>query len=110
MQNRRHLNKASVALMKKLQDNDGAACEALPEMFFPQGQNMEMLMSEIRIAKSICAECPVKRECLDYALVADEPYGIWGGLTPTERSILKRRNTLPVELPEPKIDFNYRKL
>jgi WhiB family redox-sensing transcriptional regulator len=77
--------------MKKLQDFDGADCEALPEMFFPQGQNMDMLMSEIRIAKAICVQCPIKQECLEYALVADEPYGIWGGLTPTERNILKRR-------------------
>lgn len=36
-------------------------------------------------AKSICGVCPVSRECLDYALSIREPYGIWGGLTETER-------------------------
>ena len=36
-------------------------------------------------AKSICRVCPVIRECLDYALAINEPYGIWGGLTEAER-------------------------
>ena len=36
-------------------------------------------------AKSICVVCPVRSQCLDYAMVIKEPYGIWGGLTETER-------------------------
>jgi WhiB family redox-sensing transcriptional regulator len=36
-------------------------------------------------AKRVCAECSVRRECLDYALTTREPYGIWGGLTELER-------------------------
>lgn len=80
-----------IALMTKMQEFDGAPCEITPEVFFPKGQDMDMLMSEIRFAKTICSECPIKRECLDYALIANEPFGIWGGLTPTERNILKRR-------------------
>lgn len=36
-------------------------------------------------AKSICKVCPVNAECLQYALEIREPYGIWGGLTETER-------------------------
>ncbi|WP_316044735.1 WhiB family transcriptional regulator [Acidiferrimicrobium sp. IK] len=36
-------------------------------------------------AKSICAACPVRRPCLDYALRIREPHGIWGGLNETER-------------------------
>jgi WhiB family redox-sensing transcriptional regulator len=36
-------------------------------------------------AKSICVICPVRAQCLDYAMVIREPYGIWGGLTETER-------------------------
>ena len=36
-------------------------------------------------AKSICKVCPVNVECLEYALTIREPYGIWGGLTETER-------------------------
>ena len=36
----------------------------------------------------ICAGCPVRMACLDYALRAGERYGIWGGLTPDERAAL----------------------
>jgi WhiB family transcriptional regulator, redox-sensing transcriptional regulator len=39
-------------------------------------------------AKAICAECPVRAECLDYALSIREPHGIWGGLTEAERRAL----------------------
>jgi WhiB family redox-sensing transcriptional regulator len=36
-------------------------------------------------AKSICAQCAVQSECLDFALRVHEPHGIWGGLTEAER-------------------------
>ncbi|WP_407662754.1 WhiB family transcriptional regulator [Mycolicibacterium helvum] len=36
-------------------------------------------------AKQICWSCPVLEACRRYALNAHEPYGIWGGLTPSER-------------------------
>lgn len=36
-------------------------------------------------AKAICQVCPVKGDCLEFALEIREPYGIWGGLTETER-------------------------
>ena len=41
-----------------------------------------------RPAKAICAECPVRRPCLEYALV-HEPFGIWGGLSGRERQRLR---------------------
>ena len=43
-----------------------------------------------RRAKSICAACPVRQRCLEYAIAADERYGIWGGLTKDERRMLRR--------------------
>ena len=39
-------------------------------------------------AKAICASCPVRRPCLDYALRIREPHGIWGGLNELERKQL----------------------
>jgi WhiB family redox-sensing transcriptional regulator len=38
-----------------------------------------------RRAKQICWLCPVLEACRNYALNAEEPYGIWGALTPSER-------------------------
>lgn len=36
-------------------------------------------------AKSICATCPVQVECLEYAVMTNQNYGVWGGLTEPER-------------------------
>ena len=42
-------------------------------------------------AKSICASCPVRKPCLEYALGIREPHGIWGGLNEAERKQLLAR-------------------
>ena len=39
-------------------------------------------------AKAICRSCPVRRECLDYAVSIREQHGIWGGLNEAERRLL----------------------
>ena len=37
-------------------------------------------------ATALCRACPVRRECAQHALTMQEPYGVWGGLTETDRS------------------------
>jgi len=52
-----------------------------------------------RQAKGICARCPVRIDCLEYAVRIREPHGIWGGLNEMERRILIRereRGTLRI--------------
>ncbi len=39
-------------------------------------------------AKAVCRACPVRRECLDWAVEANERAGVWGGTTPDERAQL----------------------
>ena len=39
---------------------------------------------KIALAKAVCAKCPVKQECLDYAIETKPEYGIFGGLSPSE--------------------------
>lgn len=58
--------------------------DADPEAFFPEKGG------STREAKRICATCPVREECLDYALSNDERFGIWGGLSERERRRAKR--------------------
>lgn len=58
------------------------ACRGVdPELFDitpgPQGP-------DTRIAKAICAMCPVRVECLTWAVRNDE-WGVWGGTTRSER-------------------------
>jgi hypothetical protein len=44
-------------------------------------------------AKEVCAECPVRTKCLEYALETDQRHGVWGGLDEHERRELKRRRS-----------------
>jgi WhiB family redox-sensing transcriptional regulator len=55
-----------------------------PEAFFPEKGG------STREAKRICITCEVRAECLEYALLHDERFGIWGGLSERERRRLKR--------------------
>lgn len=55
-----------------------------PEAFFPEKGG------STRDAKRVCQTCPVRTECLEYALANDERFGIWGGLSERERRKLKR--------------------
>jgi WhiB family redox-sensing transcriptional regulator len=41
-------------------------------------------------AKAVCAACPVRKECLEYALHADIHCGVWGGLSELERRQMRR--------------------
>ncbi|MFB7600769.1 WhiB family transcriptional regulator [Streptomyces sp. NPDC056160] len=43
-------------------------------------------------AKSVCYHCPVRVECLAYALDQRMEYGVWGGMTERERRALLRRH------------------
>jgi len=61
-----------------------------PELFFPVGESGPAVR-QVAAARAVCARCPVQRECRDWALQAGEPAGIWGGTTPEERRLLRRR-------------------
>jgi WhiB family transcriptional regulator, redox-sensing transcriptional regulator len=68
-----------------------AACRGEdPELFFPIGTTGPVL-EQIAEAKEVCARCPVRDACLDFALSTGQAYGIWGGLTEDERRSLRRR-------------------
>lgn len=56
-----------------------------PDLFFPERG------SPGDSAKRVCVTCPVRLECLEYALANGERYGIWGGLTERERTRLRRQ-------------------
>jgi hypothetical protein len=42
-------------------------------------------------AKAVCTGCPVRTECLAYALDQRIEHGVWGGMTERERRALLRR-------------------
>lgn len=62
-------------------------CASLPPAtFFPSDG------SGVEVARRICADCPVREPCLEYALAQRIDHGVWGGCSERERRrILKRR-------------------
>jgi WhiB family redox-sensing transcriptional regulator len=71
----------------------GACQSAEPDLFFPLSETSASA-AQIAAAKAVCAACPVRRECLRFALSAPQPHGIWGGLTEHERARLRRPGDL----------------
>ncbi|HEX9854919.1 MAG TPA: WhiB family transcriptional regulator [Acidimicrobiia bacterium] len=67
---------------------DHAACAGSDtDLFFPIGEDDEAAAP----AKAVCAICPVREDCLQYALATNQTDGIWGGMTGAERRRLRRR-------------------
>ena len=72
---------------------DGAACRGKEIVLFfgPDGERQPERDIRERKAKLVCASCPVKMECLNYAVSRPEKYGTWGGLNEEERASERRR-------------------
>lgn len=63
---------------------EGAPCGTVdPDIFFDKAENDPLVEEQ---AKLICMGCPVATDCIDAAMLGREEYGIWGGMTPKERS------------------------
>jgi WhiB family transcriptional regulator, redox-sensing transcriptional regulator len=63
---------------------DAAACRGLdPELFYAEGG------ASVAKAKGICAQCPLRPKCLEWA-IAREEFGVWGGTTARERAAIRR--------------------
>ncbi|AYL40084.1 MULTISPECIES: WhiB family transcriptional regulator [Streptomyces] len=68
-----------------------AACRTEdPDLFFPIGTSGPALM-QTEQAKAVCRRCPVREQCLEWALDTGQSVGVWGGTSETERRALKRR-------------------
>jgi WhiB family transcriptional regulator, redox-sensing transcriptional regulator len=53
---------------------DALPCRTVdPDLWFSESP------AELEVAKSLCAGCPVRRECLAGAVEREEPWGVWGG-------------------------------
>jgi len=67
-----------------------ASCRGVdPEDFFVRGT------VGARAALRLCRGCPVQEPCLEYALVEEIDFGVWGGLTERQRRSLQRRRLAP---------------
>ncbi|MFZ0493984.1 MAG: WhiB family transcriptional regulator [Acidimicrobiia bacterium] len=63
-----------------------AACRGMdPSIFFPLNED------DALEAVAVCRACPVRDECLSWALDTRERFGVWGGTTEKQRRSMLRR-------------------
>jgi WhiB family redox-sensing transcriptional regulator len=68
---------------------DGACREADPTLFFhPEGERGAARRRRAAAAKAVCATCPVMDQCREHSFAVREPYGVWGGLSEDERTVI----------------------
>jgi WhiB family redox-sensing transcriptional regulator len=65
-----------------------AACRGLDSSLFfhPEGERGAAKAARESAAKALCASCPVLSQCREHAMRVREPFGVWGGLTESERA------------------------
>lgn len=77
---------------------DRAACRGrvcVPEddvWFAPDGERADdpQARARERVAKRVCARCPVRVDCLAFALATGQQHGVWGGLSGAELAARRR--------------------
>lgn len=73
----------------------GLCAQADPDAWFPEkGQST-------RPAQRVCEQCPIRAECLAYALGNGERFGVWGGASERTRRRLSERLARPEVTPAP---------
>ncbi|MGA8332661.1 MAG: WhiB family transcriptional regulator [Mycobacterium sp.] len=79
-----------------------ARCRGLDSsvFFHPEGERGRVRWRRESRAKAMCRLCPVIEQCREYALDVGEAYGVWGGLSESERELLLR----PYLAKEPRTD------
>ena len=83
------------------------SCRGMDSGFFfhPEGERGPARVNREVRAKVICRTCPVLEQCRRHALTVHEPYGVWGGLSESERDdiIRGRGRTLKMAEPAPRM-------
>lgn len=72
-----------------------------PDAWFPEqiGTDPYVNTQSYTDARKLCNQCPVKAQCLAYALANEEEFGMWGGATPRERQAMRGNNHRSVGRP-----------
>jgi WhiB family redox-sensing transcriptional regulator len=70
-----------------------AACKGKTELMFPKQHKDITYIAQARV---ICRACPVRKQCLDYALEFPpaDMHGVWAGLTSRQLAAEQRRRKI----------------
>ena len=75
-----------------LQETGEVPCTNAPDLFFEQDKESSDPMStaaRYKLAKELCNDCPIRQQCLSYAMQQKIMHGVWGQTTPTERMMIR---------------------
>lgn len=77
-----------IAVMPSI-EYEKAHCVNREDLFLAEG-TQQAKARVTQEAKAICADCPIRKQCAAWAL-AHEDFGVWGGMTATERRVERKR-------------------
>jgi hypothetical protein len=60
-------------------------------LVMPSVEFFSMAPKKLKAAKEVCAECMVTQECLEFSVVTEQEYGVWGGQDEEERKPMIRQ-------------------
>jgi WhiB family redox-sensing transcriptional regulator len=88
-----------------LKPPSNGACIGHPtEWWFPSKSETAEQRHLRLMATAICNTCNVREECLDYAIEAEEIFGIWGGLSASAREVeVRKRRELGTLVIRPRV-------
>lgn len=72
----------------------GACLGIDPDLFHPDRGG------SVSESKAVCATCPVRVECLHWALTSHQKFGIWGGTSERERRRIRRHLAAGEHVPQ----------
>lgn len=71
---------------------DRAACIGREDLFYSaEDESKGVRRRKEEAAKLVCVTCPVLDTCRQFAMESKELYGVWGGMTESERHALAGR-------------------
>lgn len=81
-----HFDTGYWKFLKKIQEAGGVPCEDHGDLFYPEDfPDQQVRQIAVAAAKRLCNACPIKNDCLEYAIESNQRYGIWAGTSPSER-------------------------
>ena len=71
---------------------EDSLCKMTPSIDFFAVRGTEMNFAAI----ALCGECPVSVQCLEYAMITEQEWGVWGGTQQRERTIIIRNKRMGI--------------
>jgi WhiB family redox-sensing transcriptional regulator len=83
------MSRTTKAFLQAVADTPPPCTSRDPELFFPNYSNESLFA--VKMAKKVCATCPLMNACFEFGLETEDGYAILGGTTPAERTAIKKR-------------------